>query len=205
MKNRAIACFSLFLLFLLAYCREEKKLPYLGNPGVSGETSTYPKIPDFSFTDQENKAITAASFANKIYVADFIFLSCSTICPLMNTEMLKVYNEFDKDDRVVFLSHTIDPANDSIQKLKAFADNLNVSSNKWHFVTGNKDSIYKIAERDYFTTAYPDSLDKDGLLHGGGLLLIDKNKNIRGVYDGTDPNETERLILDIKQLLKEQF
>ena len=184
---------------------KKKKLPYLGNPSLNGETSTYPKIPAFSFTDQENQIVNSASFANKIYIADFIFLSCSTICPLMNTEMLKVYTEFEKDDRVIFLSHTIDPANDSIQKLKAFADNLNISASKWHFVTGNKDSIYKIAERDYFTTAYPDSLDKDGLMHGGGLLLVDKNKNIRGVYDGTDPNETKRLILDIKQLLKEQF
>ena len=205
MKITASVCLFLSLFFLMSCGVEEKKLPYLGNPSFKGETSTYPKIPDFSFTDQENQIVNSASLENKIYIADFIFLSCSTICPLMNTEMLKVYAEFDKDDRVIFLSHTIDPANDSIQKLKAFADNLHVSSNKWHFVTGNKDSIYKIAERDYFTTAYPDSLDKDGLMHGGGLLLVDKNKNIRGVYDGTDPNETKRLILDIKQLLKEQF
>ena len=192
-------------LFLCCCTSEEKKLPLLGNPTAIEGKSTYPKISNFTFINQENQTIKASDFENKVYVADFIFLSCSTICPLMNIEMLKVYKEFATDDRVLFLSHTIDPINDSISKLKVFADNLGVSSKKWHFVTGNKDSIYKMAERDYFTIAYPDSTETDGLVHGGGLLLIDKNKNIRGVYNGTESIETERLIADIKLLLKEQF
>ena len=105
----------------------------------------------------------------------------------------------------LFISHTIDPEHDSISLLKSFSENLGVSSKKWHFVTGNVDSIYKIAEKNYFTSAYPDSIDKSNFIHGGGLLLVDKNKHIRGVYDGTDESETNRLISDIKLLLKEQF
>jgi protein SCO1 len=198
--------FVLICLTFIFACKDEvKKLPILGDPIETEGKLSYPKIHNFSFTNQENKNVNSSTFSNKIYVADFIFLHCSTICPLMHMEMLKVYHAFENDDRVLFLSHTIDPENDSIPQLKIFADNLGVNANKWHFVTGNKDSIYAMAQRDYFTTAYPDSAETDGLVHGGGLLLIDKNKNIRGVYNGTDAAETERLIADISILLKEQF
>ncbi|WP_317897821.1 SCO family protein [Aurantibacillus circumpalustris] len=203
-------CFRILLLsasLMLVRCNtsEEQKLPVLGNPIIVDGKSVYPKISKFSFINQENQTVNSSDFEGKVYVADFIFLSCSTICPLMNIEMLKVYTAFNDDKRVLFLSHTIDPKRDSIYKLNEFAKNLGVSSKKWYFVTGNEDSIYKMAERDYFTIAYPDSTETDGLVHGGGLLLIDKNKNIRGVYNGTESSETERLIADIKLLLKEQF
>jgi protein SCO1/2 len=200
--------FALLLLCLqpLFSCRtEEKKLPFLGDPVNINGKQVYPGIHDFYFVDQEQQAVTAKTFENKIYIADFIFLSCTTICPLMNMEMLKVYKEFEKDDRVLFLSHSIDPENDSTARLKQFSENLSIAASKWHFVNGNKDSIYTLAKRDYFITAYPDSSEQDGLVHSGGLLLVDKNRNIRGVYDGTNPAETERLINDIRLLLKEQF
>lgn len=194
--------FFISFLCLISACSGDK-LPVLANPANPADKT--PVIPPFSFINQENAVVTDKTFDGKIYVADFIFLSCPTICPKMNVEMLKVYKAFERDERVLFISHTIDPLHDSVPQLKAFAQNLGVSSHKWHFVTGNVDSIYTLAEKNYFTDAYPDSTDTKNFIHSGGLLLIDKEKHIRGVYDGTNEEETTRLIGDIKILLKEQF
>lgn len=119
--------------------------------------------------------------------------------------MKKVYEEFKTNPNIFFLSHTIDPENDTITRLKAFAEALGVDSHKWFFVTGEKDSIYSIAGNSYFATAYPDESSPGNYIHSGGLLLVDTHKHIRGVYDGTNPKETERLIADLKLLLIEQF
>ncbi len=197
---------AIITVFAVVSCnRQDKKLPILGNQLISGNDTIYPTIANFSFINQDSIVITNQTFANKIYIADFIFLSCPSICPKMTKEMLKVYSSFAANDRIAFLSHTIDPERDSIPRLKSYALNLGVSSKKWHFVTGNKDSIFTIAEKSYFSTAYPDSTAPGGFTHSGGLLLVDKNKNIRGVYNGTDPEETKRLITDLQLLLKEQF
>ncbi|WP_222597115.1 SCO family protein [Chitinophaga pinensis] len=100
--------------------------------------------------------VTADSFADRIYVSDFMFLSCPTICPKMTKEMLKVYHTFEKDDRVALLSHTIDPEYDTIPRLKQYATSIGVRTSKWHFVTAPADTIYKLAA-SYYATAYPDS------------------------------------------------
>jgi protein SCO1/2 len=192
----------LFLLITIGCSEKPKKLPFLGNPIITKNDTIYPKINDFSFINQDSIVITNKTFQNKIYVADFIFLSCPTICPKMNFELKKVYEVYKNNPKVNFLSHTIDPERDSVSRLKEFKLSLNLNEN-WHFVTGNKDSIFNIATKSYFTTAYPDEKEPGGLVHGGGFLLVDKNKHIRGVYDGTDPNETVRLINDIKILLEE--
>ncbi|MBZ4190544.1 SCO family protein [Niabella beijingensis] len=180
-------------------------MPYLGNPELNGKDSVYPTIADFSFIDQDSQVVTNKTFQNKAYVADFIFLSCPTICPIMTKEMKHVYDAFAQDDRVAFLSHTIDPERDTVGRLKKYAAALGVNTAKWHFVTGNQDSIMNIAAHSYFSAAHPDSADASNFIHSGGLLLIDKNRYIRGVYDGSDPEETKQLIADIKTLLKEQF
>ncbi|OYX84277.1 MAG: SCO family protein [Flavobacteriales bacterium 32-34-25] len=182
---------------------KQEKLPFLGNPIVNGDETKYPKVSAFSFIDQNNTVVTNKTFDNKIYIADFIFLSCPTICPKMNVEMKKVYDAYKDNPKISFLSHTIDPKNDTTEKLKEYAKALKIDDSKWRFVNGNRDSIYSIATKSYFTTAYPDSKEPGGFVHGGGLLLVDKNRHIRGVYDGTDSKETERLITDIKILLEE--
>jgi protein SCO1/2 len=197
---------------LLAGCTASvSKLPVLGEPTVTahqrnGATvydTAYPVIPSFSFTDQDSLPVTEKSFAGKVYVADFIFLSCPNICPKMTAAMKKVYNTFKADDRVFFLSHTIDPEDDSIPRLKAYAASLEANSPQWRFVTGNQDTIYHLAENAYFSTAYKDSTAPGGYVHGGGLLLVDKNRHIRGVYNGLDAGESNRLINDLHILLKE--
>lgn len=193
---------TLLICFALGCSKKQDKLPFLGNPIVNGNDTIYPKIKDFSFIDQDSIVVTNETFKNKIYVADFIFLSCPTICPKMNFELNKVYDVYKNNSKVNYLSHTIDPERDNIQKLKEYTYSLSLNKN-WHFVTGNKDSIFSIATKSYFTTAYPDAKEPGGLVHGGGLLLIDKNRHIRGVYDGTNSQETNRLIKDIKVLLNE--
>ncbi len=183
--------------------KPELHLPFLGEPTISGNDTIPPTIKSFSFIDQDSNVINNLTFSDKIYVADFIFLSCPSICPKMNTEMLRVYNEFKNNDTVLFLSHTIDPEKDSVRQLKNFAKNIQVTSKKWHFVTGNQDNIYDLAEHSYFSNAYKDSLAEGGFVHTGGLLLIDKKRHIRGVYDGTNDLETKRLISDIRRLLRQ--
>lgn len=199
MKN---ALYILLGLVVINCSPKQEKLPLLGNPTITGKDTLYPKIMDFSFIDQDSAVVTNKTFDGKIYVADFIFLSCPTICPKMNAELDKVYHVYKDNPQVNFLSHTIDPENDTIPRLKEFSQAMGIGKN-WHFVTGNKDSIFSIATKSYFTTAYPDAKEPGGLVHGGGLMLVDKDRHIRGVYDGTDSIETQRLIKDIKILLKE--
>jgi protein SCO1/2 len=198
--------FLAFAVILLIGCKETSPtLPILGEPTIAGNDTIYPAIANFSFINQDSNIVTNQTFENKVYVADFIFLSCPTICPKMTREMYSVYLHFAKDGRVLFISHTIDPERDTIPALKAYAKNLGVNSNKWHFVTGNQDSIINLSEFSYFSAAYPDSTSPGGFTHSGGLLLVDKNRYIRGVYNSTNPEETKRLVKDVKILLNEQF
>lgn len=197
--------FILLLVNIVACNQPTKRLPILGNPVVTGKDTAYPVISSFQLINQDGQTVSNNTFNNKIYIADFIFLSCPTICPKMTKQMYNVYLPFATDSRVSFVSHTIDPENDSIPRLKKYAIDLGVSTAKWHFLTGNQDSILKLAEQSYFSTAYPDSVAPGGFTHSGGLLLVDKNRHIRGVYNGTRAEEADRLIKDIQILLKEQF
>ncbi|UUC46006.1 SCO family protein [Flavobacterium cerinum] len=190
-------------LVLLSCTNRQQRLPFLGNPIVKGQDTLYPKIKDFTFINQDSITVTNKTFDGKIYITDFIFLSCPTICPKMTVEMLAVYHEYQNNPNIAFLSHTIDPEQDTIKRLKTYSENLGITGN-WHFVTGNKENIYQMATESYFMTAYPDAKEPGGYVHSGGLLLIDRNRHIRGVYDGTNPQETKRLIADIALLLKEK-
>ncbi len=192
----------LLMAIVLGCTSKPDRLPFLGNPIVQGKDTLYPRIKDFSFINQDSIVITNDTFKDKVYVADFMFLSCPTICPVMHVQMTDVYKVFKDNSEVSFLSHTIDPERDTVEKLKEFTERHTIKEN-WYFVTGHKDSIMSIAKKSYFTVAYPDEKEPGGLVHGGGFLLVDQNRYIRGVYDGTNPEETERLIKDIRILLKE--
>jgi protein SCO1/2 len=202
---KTVTILLIICLTLFGCTSKNNRLPILGNPTIVGNDTLYPTIPAFKFINQDSKQITNKTFDGKIYVADFIFLNCPTICPKMTNEMTKVYEAYKSNPYILFISHTIDPEHDSIPRLKSYAENLEADPKKWFFVTGDKDKIYSLAEESYFATAYSDSTAPGGYVHSGALLLIDKNKHIRGVYDGTDPKETERLKIDIKTLLNEQF
>ncbi|MBK6949126.1 MAG: SCO family protein [Haliscomenobacter sp.] len=132
--------------------RTPEALPILGNSEIVNGDTTYHQVRDFSFINQDSQEVNNATFEGKAYVVDFFFISCPTICPMVNKQMLRVYDRFKDDDRLLLLAHTIDTKHDTIPRLKQFAQNLGVSNDKWIFVTGVKDSIYSIAN-DYFSIA----------------------------------------------------
>ncbi len=205
---KAIVLFS-FLVVFISCSTNSEKLPYLGNHKEvisSSQTKTlqYFKVPDFTLTNQDRITITNESFKNKIYIADFIFLKCPTICPIMNQQLKRVYDVFKNNEDVLFVSHTIDPQNDSIPVLKAYSEQLGIDSKKWHFLHGEKKDIYKLAEKGYFSQAYEDSQAPGGYAHSGGFILVDKNRHLRGVYDGTNSADVDRLIKEIVILLNEK-
>ena len=209
----------IFILFLLAglslhSCTNKKdpKLPILGNREpvqreVDGKTITdtiYQTIQPFSYLNQDSIPVTEKDFDGKIYVADFFFTSCNTICPVMHRNMLKVYEKFKGNPEVKILSHSIDIKYDLPSRLKNYATKLGLSGNQWEFVHGSTDSIYKIAARDYLVAAYADKAEPQGLVHQGWFVLVDKNKRLRGAYDGTKEDQVDQMIADMQILLNEK-
>jgi protein SCO1 len=173
---------------------------------VNGKTvvdTIYHEIPEFAFVNQDSQQVTNQTFAGKIYVSDFFFTTCPTICPKMKSQMLRVYDKFKDNPNVMLLSHTIDPQHDSVAVLNEYAQRLGVKADKWHFVTGDKDNIYDVAQK-YLVSAMEDKQEAGGFVHSGAFVLVDENRHIRGVYDGTDPEQVDRLLNDIPVLLKEK-
>jgi protein SCO1/2 len=201
----------LMLLFAITGCvqQPEQPLPFLGQKQITekienGKTvtdTTAYQIPDFALVNQDSQLVNQSTMAGKIYVADFFFTSCPTICPKMKQQLLRVYEEFEENPDVLILSHTIDTRHDSVPVLKAYAEKLGVSSDKWHFLTGQKEEIYSLA-RAYMIPAEEDERAPGGYAHSGAFLLIDGNRHVRGVYDGTRAEDVDELIDDIKILLK---
>ena len=190
---------------LLQSCitKKEAPLPVFGEREVIGQDTVYHTIANFKFVDQDSNEVTNDTYKGKIYVADFFFTSCRTICPIMKTQMLRVYDSIQNEPDVLLLSHTIDPEYDTVGLLNDYARRLGVKSDKWHFVTGNKDEIYKLAQTSYFSTALEDKSEPDGFIHSGAFLLIDKERRIRGKYDGTKEEDVNRLLADIQRLKTE--
>ncbi|SOD80130.1 protein SCO1/2 [Spirosoma fluviale] len=171
--------------------------------GKSVTDSVYQSIPDFSFVSQFGDTVTAKTLDDKIYVADFFFTNCPTICPKMKVQLKRVYEKFKDNPDVMLLSHTIDPAHDSVAVLKEFAQNLGVTGRQWLFVTGDREKIYDIGQNSYMVTAQADSTAPGGVVHSGAFILVDKAKHIRGIYDGTTEDGVDKLMSDMNRLLAE--
>ena len=162
------------------------------------------KISDFELVNQNGATITQATFDNKIYVADFFFTRCGTICPLMTTHMYALQNAFLNDEEVLLLSHSVTPVLDSVPVLKRYAENKGVLAAKWHLVTGPKKQIYDLARKSYFAVLDEGDGGEQDFIHTEQFVLVDQKKRIRGYYDGTDPKEIERILADISLLKKEK-
>jgi protein SCO1/2 len=191
---------------------KEQELPYFNTPDFTPtwpdkNTEAYQKmhtIPAFSFTDQNGKNISDKTVSGKIYVADFFFTRCGSICPKMMDNMSVVAKTFMHNDTVMILSHSVTPELDNVQVLKAYAEHKNIANPNWHLLTGDKGQIYNIARRGYFADdAVGFNKDVSQFLHTENFILVDKHGRIRGVYNGTIMFEIENLIRHIKILERE--
>ncbi len=167
--------------------------------------SSFHKIPPFSLTNQEGKIVTEKSFSGKIYVANFFFTICPGICPKMTANMAKLQGEFLNDDDVLLLSHSVTPTSDSVPVLKLYAEDNGVLSHKWHLVTGAQQEIYKLGREAYFVEESL-GLEKEDydFLHTEIFVLIDRDRHIRGIYNGINKASISQLVADIKTLKKER-
>lgn len=220
MFNRLFLLPALAATLLTTACteppKETAKLPMMGERDVrpradGGPADTvFATVPAFRLTDQARQVITNKTFAGRAYVADFFFATCPGICPKMQGELLKVYTKYAKDPRVVFLSHTIDPAHDTIPVLRDYAQRLGITdAARWHFVTTGahgeptaKDTVFQLA-RAYFTAALPDKQAPGGFAHNGTFALVDDQGHIRGLYDSLNAQEVARLFEELPILLAE--
>lgn len=159
----------------------------------------------FTFINQDGKNFTENDVAGKVFVSEYFFTTCPSICPRMNTNMRKVYDQFKDDPNFLILSHTCDPETDSAQRLKRYADSMGVETTKWIFLTGRKDSLYYQARYSYKIDDPNNNVSniEDDFLHSQFFALVDKKGRVKKIYDGIKLNEVDEMILDIKQLLKE--
>jgi protein SCO1 len=179
-------------------------LPYFGpKNAVKINDTSYHSVPDFHFTDQNNHKVDQNAVKGKIYVTEFFFTTCQSICPIMNSNLERIYSKFKSDPEFLILSHTVDPEEDSVEVLKRYADSHGVNDDKWLFVTGTKPDLYGIARKGYLLDANEGDGGAEAFIHTQNFALVDKERHIRGYYDGTDSLEVERLIREIILLKKE--
>lgn len=218
MQIRLCFIFTISILYFLACNTSPSKesrvdtLPYYNDPFFTPKwldindsvLDTFHQIPAFSLISQEGKNITEKTFKDKIYVTDFFFTTCPGICPKMTNNMKVLQKEFLEDESVLLLSHSVTPETDSVSRLKAYAESKEILSNKWHIVTGDRKEIYRLGRKAYFIEEDLGlEKDEDEFLHTENFVLIDKNRHIRGIYNGLNMNSVQQLIADIKTLQQE--
>ncbi|MCE3280950.1 MAG: photosynthetic protein synthase [Bacteroidetes bacterium] len=182
------------------------RLPYIGERelAANGKDTIYHSVQPFSFINQDGKTITDKDYDGKIYVADYFFTTCQTICPKMATELLRVQEKFAYTNGLVqILSHTVNPENDSVPVLKSYSEMIHADNSMWNFVTGDKKQLYDMARYSYLVNAMEGNGGPDDFIHSELFVLVDKEKHIRGIYDGTDIKAVNDLLDDIKVLIAE--
>ncbi|NRD19739.1 SCO family protein [Winogradskyella eckloniae] len=187
----------------LPFYKDESFTPYWIIPG-SEEERNFHKIADFKLLNQLGDTITQHTFANKIYITDFFFTTCPGICPKMTGNMAKLQEEFKQDNDILLLSHSVMPSVDTVSILKSYALQNNVIDSKWHLATGDRNEIYALGREQYFVeNDLGEIKSNDDFLHTENFLLIDKNKHIRGIYNGLNRASIAQLIIDVKALKEE--
>ncbi|HTS43309.1 MAG TPA: SCO family protein [Puia sp.] len=189
---------GLFLVFYFVLTKiipgfTEKELPVLSD------------VQPFSFTNQENKTITNKDVAGKVYVAEYFFTTCKGICPKMNTNLKKIYEMYKDQPDFLILSHTVDPETDSVARMKHYADSLGINPAKWWFLTGSKEGLYKAARVSYLLDDPKNNLinPAEQFIHTQFFSLVDRNGQVRKIYDGLKKEDIEEMKSDINSLLKE--
>ena len=198
-----------FILFLFLSCVESSNidLPIIGpsdfkdelvDNKVNKEQSHF--VSDFELINQNGDTITNKDYEDKIYVVDFFFTRCGSICPIMTNNMKKIQDKFLENDNLMLLSISVTPNIDNVETLKKYAKSKGVINSKWNIATGNKKHIYELARKSYFAVLKKGDGGLQDFIHTPNFILIDKKKQIRGIYDGTDNTEIKRVIKDIKTL-----
>ncbi|MEM8488807.1 MAG: SCO family protein [Bacteroidota bacterium] len=214
-----INCFLLLIIMFWAGCNESEpnnsrveSLPFYSEATFTphwispddAALERFHRISPFKLVNQEGETVTEKDFEGKIYVADFFFTSCPGLCPRMASNMMLLQDAFVADDEILLLSHSVTPEKDSVPVLKEYAENKGVLSHKWHLVTGAKKDIYKLGRQDYFVEEdLGENKSEDDFLHTENFVLVDKNRHIRGVYNGLNKTAINQLISDIETLKKE--
>jgi protein SCO1/2 len=207
----ALLVFSIVTITLFyTALKPEKSLPIFNpsdvNPELVDSTiqyiSKYHTIADFSFVNQNGKTITQKDYEGKVYVADFFFTTCGSICPKMTTNLVEVQKAILHNPKVMLLSHTVFPETDSVPVLKAYALKNGVVDSKWNLVTGDKKEIYTMARKSYLAVKLGRPEELYDMVHTENFVLVDQKKRVRGFYDGTKKEDIQRLIADINYLCK---
>ena len=204
---------SIILLLFYIALLPQKKLPVFQPAMVNYElvdstiqhVKKFHRIADFELINQNGKTVTQENFNGKIYVADFFFTTCPTICISMTDNLLKVQKEIQNNPNILLISHSVTPKIDSVTQLKKYAIEKGINDKKWHLVTGDKKEIYKLARKSYLAVKDEGDGGPFDMIHTENFILVDPDKRIRGFYDGTDSKEIKRLLLDIKILNSEYF
>lgn len=187
---------------LKIYGRRELKTTQVDGKEVVD--TVYYSVPDFKFINQYGDSMSLEDVKGKIFCVDFFFTRCQAICPIVKKNMLPLQETYGSDDEIVFLSHSLDPDNDTPAELMKYSKKLGATASNWFFLTGNKRALYEMAFNGYMVPAQEDPEIQGGIDHSGRIVLLDKAKRIRGYYEGTKPEEVERLIEDISILKKEE-
>jgi len=207
-----MAVFSVVMIGIIySILNPEKRLPIYNpvdvNPRLVDESLFHVRnnhtIADFSLTNQNGETITQKDYEDKIYVADFFFTTCQSICPIMTSNMVKIQEAFLSDETVKLLSLSVTPIMDSVPILRDYADKKGVIDSKWNITTGDKKHIYELARKSYFVVLDEGDGGVQDFIHTENFVLVDKKRRIRGFYDGTNFEEIDQLIEDIKLLQKE--
>lgn len=196
---------SLFVLaFIFTSCKqaENAPLPYIGQHSYNGGDTILYTIPPFNFVNQDSVSVTNADLSDYIYISDFFFTSCPTICPKVKKQMLRLYKKYKKDDLIRLVSHTLDPKRDNTEVLKKFAGALGADTKKWMFLTGDKDELREMALK-YFVAVVEDDEAPGGLDHSGKIVVVDKSGHVRAFAEGTDPDDVTDLMNEIDILIGE--
>ena len=202
---------KIFLICSIVFyfgCTEKKSsvlLPIYGEKKIIAGDTIYHQIASFNLTNQIGQVVNQNTTKNKIYIANFFFASCQSICPMMSNQLQEVQKAFLADDSVLILSHSVNPLHDTVAVLSNYGDTYGAKTNKWHLLTGNKKQIYDLAKTSYLVNAFEDDGSPEGFLHSELFLLIDKKARIRGMYDGTNTSEVKKLIEDVKLLKQETY
>ena len=200
----------IFVLALITSCnqKQDKPLPIYNpsnfNPKLVDKSlqdkTQFHTVSDFNLINQNGETITQETYKNKIYVTDFFFTRCETICPIMTGNMAKIQEEFLNDDDIMLLSLSVTPEIDSVSVLRDYANKKGVIDSKWNVTTGDIKHIYELARKSYFAVVERGDGELQEFIHTPKFILIDKEKRIRGIYDGTNDDDIEQLINDIKNL-----